>query len=43
MPTSSLHTILGSTGNIGTALAKDLIKYSDNIPLVSRNFRLGVV
>ena len=37
MPTSTLHTILGSTGNIGTALAKDLSAYTDNIRLVSRN------
>ncbi|MCL6259431.1 NAD-dependent epimerase/dehydratase family protein [Aquiflexum sp. TKW24L] len=37
MPTPPLHTILGSTGNIGTALAKDLTKYTDNIRLVSRN------
>jgi nucleoside-diphosphate-sugar epimerase len=37
MSTSPLHTILGSTGNIGTALAKDLTKFSDNIRLVSRN------
>jgi nucleoside-diphosphate-sugar epimerase len=37
MPTSPLHTILGSTGNIGTVLAKDLLKYTDNIRLVSRN------
>lgn len=37
MPTSPLHTILGSTGNIGTALAKDLLKNTDNIRLVSRN------
>jgi nucleoside-diphosphate-sugar epimerase len=32
-----LHTILGSTGNIGMQLAKDLRKYTDNIRLVSRN------
>ncbi|MBD3626878.1 NAD-dependent epimerase/dehydratase family protein [Cyclobacterium sp.] len=32
-----LHTILGSSGNIGTQLAKDLSKYTDNIRLVSRN------
>lgn len=37
MPTSPLHTILGSTGNIGTALAKDLAQYTQNIRLVSRN------
>lgn len=37
MPTSPLHTILGSTGNIGTALAKDLAQYTPNIRLVSRN------
>jgi nucleoside-diphosphate-sugar epimerase len=37
MSTSPLHTILGSTGNIGTALAKDLSAYTDNIRLVSRN------
>jgi nucleoside-diphosphate-sugar epimerase len=37
MPSSPLHTILGSTGNIGTALAKDLSAYTDNIRLVSRN------
>ncbi|SHM35225.1 Nucleoside-diphosphate-sugar epimerase [Cyclobacterium lianum] len=32
-----LHTILGSGGNIGTQLAKDLRKYTDQIRLVSRN------
>ncbi|NHE56770.1 NAD-dependent epimerase/dehydratase family protein [Cyclobacterium plantarum] len=32
-----LHTILGSSGNIGMQLAKDLSKYTDNIRLVSRN------
>ena len=37
MADSSLHTILGSTGNIGTSLAKDLTTYTDNIRLVSRN------
>jgi len=37
MPTSPLHTILGSTGNIGTHLAKELPAYTDNIRLVSRN------
>lgn len=37
MANSSLHTILGSTGNIGTSLAKDLTAFTDNIRLVSRN------
>lgn len=37
MADSSLHTILGSTGNIGTSLAKDLTAFTDNIRLVSRN------
>ncbi|WP_194976700.1 NAD-dependent epimerase/dehydratase family protein [Aquiflexum lacus] len=37
MVNSTLHTILGSTGNIGTSLAKDLTAYTDNIRLVSRN------
>jgi nucleoside-diphosphate-sugar epimerase len=37
MTTSNLHTILGSTGNIGTALAKDLTTYTTRIRLVSRN------
>ncbi|SMD45722.1 Nucleoside-diphosphate-sugar epimerase [Aquiflexum balticum DSM 16537] len=37
MANSTLHTILGSTGNIGTFLAKDLTAYTDNIRLVSRN------
>ncbi|WP_163380620.1 NAD-dependent epimerase/dehydratase family protein [Cyclobacterium sp. SYSU L10401] len=32
-----LHTILGSTGNIGTQLARDLRKYTGAIRLVSRN------
>ncbi len=35
--TTPLHTILGSTGNMGTALAKDLTAYTGNIRLVSRN------
>ena len=33
MANSSLYTILGSTGNIGTFLAKDLKSYTDNIRL----------
>lgn len=37
MTSRSLHTILGSTGNIGTALAKELAAYTSNIRLVSRN------
>lgn len=37
MADSPLHTILGSTGNIGTFLAIDLKPYTDNIRLVSRN------
>lgn len=37
MTSISLHTILGSTGNIGTALAKELTSYTSNIRLVSRN------
>lgn len=37
MISNSLHTILGSTGNIGTALAKELNSYTSNIRLVSRN------
>ncbi|WP_373492613.1 NAD(P)H-binding protein, partial [Aquiflexum sp.] len=37
MGDSSLHTILGSTGNIGTSLAKDLTAFTANIRLVSRN------
>lgn len=37
MTSNSLHTILGSTGNIGTALAKELTSYTSNIRLVSRN------
>ncbi|MGY6741368.1 MAG: NAD-dependent epimerase/dehydratase family protein [Cecembia sp.] len=37
MISNSLHTILGSTGNIGTALAKELTSYTSNIRLVSRN------
>ncbi len=32
-----MQTILGSTGVIGTGLAKELSKYSDEIRLVSRN------
>ncbi len=31
-----MHTILGSTGNIGTALAKELTAYTSNIRVVSR-------
>ncbi|RZS97297.1 NAD-dependent epimerase/dehydratase family protein [Cecembia calidifontis] len=37
MASKNLHTILGSTGNIGTALAKELAAYTSNIRLVSRN------
>ncbi|WP_081624977.1 MULTISPECIES: NAD(P)H-binding protein [Rhodonellum] len=37
MSSPSLHTILGSTGNIGTQLAKELKMYTDHIRLVSRN------
>lgn len=37
MAIDKLHTILGSTGNIGTALAKELTAYTSNIRLVSRN------
>jgi nucleoside-diphosphate-sugar epimerase len=37
MASNTLHTILGSTGNIGTALAKELPAYTDQIRLVSRN------
>jgi nucleoside-diphosphate-sugar epimerase len=37
MTFNSLHTILGSTGNIGTALAKELPAYTSQIRLVSRN------
>jgi hypothetical protein len=40
---STLHTILGSTGNIGTFLAKNLTAFTDNIRLVSRNPFTGVV
>ncbi|MDO9554768.1 NAD-dependent epimerase/dehydratase family protein [Rhodonellum sp.] len=39
MPSSSFHTVLGSTGNIGTQLAKELKMYTDIIRLVSRNPR----
>ncbi|MFD2203131.1 NAD-dependent epimerase/dehydratase family protein [Shivajiella indica] len=37
MANSTLHTILGSTGNIGMALAKELNAYTTHIRLVSRN------
>ncbi len=37
MTKNSLHTILGSTGNIGKGLATELRKYTDKIRLVSRN------
>ena len=38
MSSSPLHTILGSTGNIGVALANELnAAYSANVRLVSRN------
>lgn len=37
MATSTIHTILGSTGNIGTALATELSKNPVQIRLVSRN------
>ncbi|HSI74689.1 MAG TPA: NAD-dependent epimerase/dehydratase family protein [Lunatimonas sp.] len=38
MSPSPLHTILGSTGNIGTSLAKELATaYEANVRLVSRN------
>lgn len=37
MSSPSLHTVLGSTGNIGTQLAKELKMYTDHIRLVSRN------
>ncbi len=37
MKKSALHTILGSTGNIGTALANDLTAYTTHIRLVSRH------
>jgi nucleoside-diphosphate-sugar epimerase len=37
METNIIHSILGSTGNIGTALAKELITYTTDIRLVSRN------
>jgi nucleoside-diphosphate-sugar epimerase len=37
MASNKLHTILGSTGNIGTALAKELTAFTTHIRLVSRN------
>lgn len=37
MTSRSLQTILGSSGNIGTALAKEVTSYTSNIRLVSRN------
>lgn len=37
MATTPIHTILGSTGNIGTALAKELSAMPIQIRLVSRN------
>lgn len=34
---NAIHTILGATGNIGMALAKELVEYPVEIRLVSRN------